>query len=1034
MRFTFLLLSFTIIELMAQVPELVVPIGHTRIIRTMDFSFDSRLLLTGSDDETIKLWDVEAGRELRTIRLHDERVRYVRFLKGDTTAFSFAWGSQLYLFDIRSGALIRSIEPGKSVREAVVDDGEICAVTSLTADSIYILNLADGTVKEQIDAGGVPEKLAISRDGTTVAWITAAGSLFQHDRTEDKTYTIADSLSAEPEALTLSGNGKYLSAGFGDGSVMLWDTYNETLLYSAKVHTSRVEHIVITENPFMLFTAGWDNKIRGIEIIPKRDFIVADNLGQFSSPALSRDGSRFAYSLSSGILNIYRDGKWQYVITTGSGVRGIKYDKLNNVLYSVDDYGIASWSFGRKDVMGRISRFDLTGALDIAPSGTHLLAGTYSRGVVEYVTGRPDSFFIYNGPEATVSDVGYSPDGSLITAVGADSILWQWNAEKEEAHVFVYAPRGYYESFAFSPDGKYLAAGNRDSTITLWHFDSVSTEKILPGQKLTSDIVFSSDSRMFATTSVDGSVKIWETATGGVITTLYDNDTYQRQLAWSGDKQHMAFGNLDRNLFLANVTSGETEELKGHESWIEGVAFMKGDSLLASGSMDGTVIIWDVYTKEKLVQLVPLDSADWVALMPDGRFDGSRTGIELMYLVKGTEIIPLQSYYDIYYTPGLIAGVFSGEIRPFEGSGKSIEEIKPSPMVEIVTGEKKKFKTGETAITAKVFDRGGGVSSVKLYHNGKLIEQRRAGAKAAEEYMFTVELLPDTNVISVVADNPDGMESAPAVTRIFAEGTKPASRLYILGIGINQYKNEKYNLTGAVNDVQKLSALLADRSKGVFAGIETRLITDKKAVKAELVKELNRLKKKIKPADVFILLYSGHGVVGGEGTGSEDFYFVLHDVVNMYGGANEMKKQGLSSSELKDFLAGIRANKQLVVIDACQAGGALESFALRGVQEEKAINSLARNSGVFLLASSAKNQLAKEVKALGMGIYSYALYEAINCLGDIDRDGVVNVREIEQYTRRRLFELTREYNLSPQYPVSWMVMQDFPVTVCRAEK
>lgn len=1015
---------------MAQAPELVVPIGHTSIIRTMDFSFDNRLLLSGSDDEAIKLWDVASGRELRTIRLHDNRIRYVRFLKGDTVAFSFAWGSQLYLFDIRNGKKLRSLSFKGSVSEAVVDDGKVCAASLIDRDSIYIQRLSDDSVVAAVTSGGRVSKIAINRRGDAVSWITQTGTVFLYDVHGEKTYLIADSVEGTPESLTLSASGRYLSAGFADGTVTLWDTRDNSQLYSAKVHTNRVEYIVITDSPFMLYTAGWDRTIREINLKENTSFIVADNLSMFTLPALSRDGSCFAYSISSDIITVYTDGKWKLILTQGSGIRGLRYDKVKNMLYSVDNKGIAAWNLQDREVLKRITASGLTGALDVAPSGTHLLAGTFSDGVAEYLAEKPDSFFIYYGPVSTVTDVGYSPDGSLITAVGKDSILWQWNADTQDAHVAAYAPRGYYESFAFSRDGKFLAAGNRDSTITLWRFDSVAVEKILHGQKLTSDIVFSSDSRMFVTTSVDGSVKIWEALTGKPVTTLFDNNTYLLQIAWSGDMEHLAFGNLDRNLYLTNVTTGETEELTGHQGWIEGVAFIKGDSLLASASMDGTVIVWDIYTREELIRVIPLDSADWVAVMPDGRFDGSRKGIEMMYLVKGTEIIQLDSYYDLYYTPGLLSSVISGELRPFQGTQKSIEQIKPSPLVEIIPGKERKYKTGETRFAVRVLNRGGGVNSVKLFHNGKLIDQKPAGNIESEDFTFSLELLPDTNVITVTADNLDGLESAPAVLKLFASGTRPLSRLYILGIGINQYKNGKYNLSGAVTDVQKLSQLIAEKSKNVFAGIETKLITNKKAVKTELVKELTRLRKKVKPSDVFILLYSGHGVVGAEGAGSEEFYFVLHDVLNMYGSEADMRKRGLSSSELKDLLAGIKANKQLVVIDACQAGGALESFALRGVQEEKAINSLARNSGVFLLASSSKNQLAKEVGELGMGIYSYALYEAINCMGDIDSDGIVNVREIEQYTRRRLFELTRRYKLSPQYPVSWMVMQDFPVTIC----
>lgn len=63
----------------AQRPELTVETGHASFVSSVAFSPDGRTLASGSDDSTIKLWDVASGRELRDLTGHKNAVHSVAF-------------------------------------------------------------------------------------------------------------------------------------------------------------------------------------------------------------------------------------------------------------------------------------------------------------------------------------------------------------------------------------------------------------------------------------------------------------------------------------------------------------------------------------------------------------------------------------------------------------------------------------------------------------------------------------------------------------------------------------------------------------------------------------------------------------------------------------------------------------------------------------------------------------------------------------------------------------------------------------------
>ncbi len=177
-------------------------------------------------------------------------------------------------------------------------------------------------------------------------------------------------------------------------------------------------------------------------------------------------------------------------------------------------------------------------------------------------------------------------------------------------------------SVAFRPQANQLASGSDDGTVILWNLATGRRSRTLGGDgNPISAVAFSPDGKLLASADTGGAVTLWNPATGVRQRIITGAVGQAETVAVSPDGRMLAFAGDNHTIELWDLAAGKAiGMLRGHTGPVFDVAFSPSGTTLASASDDQTVIVWNLGTRRAARVLRGRNgSVSAVAFSPDGR-------------------------------------------------------------------------------------------------------------------------------------------------------------------------------------------------------------------------------------------------------------------------------------------------------------------------------------------------------------------------------------------------------------------------------
>ena len=531
--------------------------------------------LSVSDDQTLRVWNLENGQILRTF-YHDNEVSVIAAVD-DHRAAAASNNGTIWVWDLENGQTLQTLEGhlNRINALAIADD---CRIVSASSDgtlrvwnfesgqSLHTLKGHNARVNAVAVAGG-RYAISASNDLTLRVWHLESGQIIQTLKGH----------TARVSAVAVVNNRHAISAS-DDLTLRVWNLETGQILQIFKGNTARIGSMVVLDGRRVIFTSE-DDTLRVLDLesgqlLPG----LKGHIGKVNM-VTEVDSRRVVSASNDYTLRVWdlESNEWtpQAVESHTAGVNAVAILDSRRAVSASDDCTLRIWDLEN----GRMLRI-LKGHKD----GVNAVAIVNSRRVL------------------SASD---------------DWTLRLWDLESGRT-LHVFEGHTLWVNAVVVMDDRRAVSASSDRTLRVWDLKTGKTLRVLKAAQDWINAVAKVNSRCVITASDDETLRVWDLESGKTLRVLKGHAQYVFAVAVLKDYQAIS-ASADETLRMWDLESGKIlKTFNGHTSWVRAVTSLD-DHRAVSSSEDGTLRVWDLKSGDELA-VMTLDAPAWsVTATPNGK-------------------------------------------------------------------------------------------------------------------------------------------------------------------------------------------------------------------------------------------------------------------------------------------------------------------------------------------------------------------------------------------------------------------------------
>ncbi len=676
-------------------------------VRSVAFSPDGRLLAGGLADNSIHLFDLAVGKEIKTLAGHTGAVNALIFTTKGDQLLSAGVDKTVQLWNIADGKSVKRLEQGSAVQALTLSKDGARLAAGGADKTAKVWTLADGKLQATITAPAVVHSVSFSPDGSRLLVGGADGKAGVYGLDGQLIESIAH--QGAVNAVAFLGDGQRVVTAGADKTARLSSL---SVVWQGR-HAGPVRQAVLNARQDRVVSCGDDKTIK---IWNAADGKLLRSLDAHDGPvtgvAVNADATRIVSGGADKTVKVWtlpaQGSEKLVVLALPAGVSAV-------ALSSDAQRVAAAVSDGKS---GRVHVFDAANGKQLAVFADH--AGT-TRSLAflgnnrTLVSGGTDKMVRLPGPSSaaasldahagSVTALAFAPDGVHALSAGADKTVKLWDMSKRQM-VRTFGPLPEVaRTVAFNRDGSVVgAAGGK--TATVWKVTDTKAMWKLEHPAEVTGLSFSFNSFLLATAAADNKVHVWELASGQEVQAFLQGGPVRAVVCPVRDGTRVLSGGADKTVTLHTITinrivptgaairamsvtpsashvltAGDDGKIKlwntgngandrtldGGGKAIHALAVSKNNALVAAGGVDQTVRIFTLADGKLLTQIKAPAAVESLSFASDNR--------TLAAACTAAEGGVIQTW-NVVYNPGQPAPAeFGKPVQTYNNAGARAEVV-----------------------------------------------------------------------------------------------------------------------------------------------------------------------------------------------------------------------------------------------------------------------------------------------------------------------------------------------------------------------